>query len=128
MVAKIRRRLSYANVAVTLALVFAMAGGAFAAKKFIITSTKQISPRVIKALGAARAGGTAGSAGAGGNEGLQGERRKGRPGRRRSERRGRSVGPMGANEKWARVGQSGGLIWVGSTLLIGPPDQLAFDA
>ena len=44
-----RGRLSYANVAMTLALVFAMSGGAYAASKYVITSTKQISPKVLKA-------------------------------------------------------------------------------
>jgi hypothetical protein len=32
--------MSYANVAATMALVFAMTGGAYAAKKYVITSTK----------------------------------------------------------------------------------------
>lgn len=40
MIGFIRKRLSYANVAVTLALVFAMSGGAYAASRFVITSTK----------------------------------------------------------------------------------------
>ena len=39
---RVRRRVSYANVAATLALVFAMTGGAYAAKQYVITSTKQI--------------------------------------------------------------------------------------
>jgi hypothetical protein len=45
-----RGRLSYANVVVTLALVFAMSGGAFAAGRYLITSTKQIKPSVLKQL------------------------------------------------------------------------------
>jgi hypothetical protein len=45
-----RRRFSYANVAATLALVFAMSGGAFAAKHYLVSSTKQISPKVLKKL------------------------------------------------------------------------------
>jgi hypothetical protein len=40
MIGFIRKRLSYANVAMTLALVFAMSGGAYAARRFVITSTK----------------------------------------------------------------------------------------
>ena len=40
MIGLIRKRLTYANVAMTLALVFAMTGGAFAAKHYVITSTK----------------------------------------------------------------------------------------
>jgi hypothetical protein len=39
-----------ADVSVSLALVFAMTGGAYAARKIIITSTKQISPKVLKKL------------------------------------------------------------------------------
>lgn len=68
----IRKRLSYANVAMTLALVLAMSGGAFAANKYVVTSTKQISPKVLKALvgktgpaGPAGLAGPAGTAGAG---------------------------------------------------------------
>lgn len=45
-----RRHLTYANVAATLALVFAMSGGALAAKHYLITSTGQIKPSVLKAL------------------------------------------------------------------------------
>jgi len=45
-----RRRLSYANVAATLALVFSMSGGALAAKHYLLSSTRQISPRVLRSL------------------------------------------------------------------------------
>lgn len=45
-----QKRLTYANVVATLALVFAMSGGAIAANHYLITSTKQISPKVIKKL------------------------------------------------------------------------------
>ena len=47
MFSRIRKRLTYANVAMTMALVFAMTGGAYAAKKYVITSTKQIKPSVL---------------------------------------------------------------------------------
>ena len=66
----LRKRMTYANVALTLALVFAMTGGAYAAKKYLITSTKQISPSVLKAL-AGKAGPT-GATGAQGPQGAQG--------------------------------------------------------
>jgi hypothetical protein len=65
-------------VIATLALVFAMTGGAYAAKRYLITSTKQISPSVLKALqgkaGPAGPVGPAGAAGAGaqGPQGPQG--------------------------------------------------------
>jgi len=83
-----RRRLSYANVVATLALVFAMSGGALAANHYLINSTKQINPKVLKKLkgntgargpagpagpaGASGAAGGAGAAGAAGKEGAQG--------------------------------------------------------
>jgi hypothetical protein len=73
----VRSRLTYANVVATLALVFAMSGGALAATHYLITSKKQISPKVLKELkggaGAAGAAGTAGAAGAPGKEGAAGK-------------------------------------------------------
>ena len=81
----IRSRLTYANVAVTLALVFAMSGGALAATHYLITSTKQISPKVLKALrgrqgsaGPTGHSGANGGAGPAGKEGSQGK--EGKPG------------------------------------------------
>jgi hypothetical protein len=59
-----RMHLTPATVIATLALVFAMTGGAFAAGHYLITSTKQISPKVLKAL--------AGKNGANGAPGAQG--------------------------------------------------------
>jgi hypothetical protein len=65
-----RRRLSYANVTATLALVFAMSGGALAANHYLITSTKQINPSVLKKLtGKAGATGPGGPAGPSGPQG-----------------------------------------------------------
>ena len=74
MLSKIRKRFTYANVAMTLALVFAMTGGAYAASKYVITSTKQISPKVLKALtGKPGTKGAAGPSGATGPAGSKGE-------------------------------------------------------
>jgi hypothetical protein len=42
--------LSYANVTATLALVLAMSGGAVAANHYLINSTRQINPRVLRHL------------------------------------------------------------------------------
>jgi hypothetical protein len=74
-----RRHLNYANVVATLALVFAMSGGALAAHHYLIVSTKQIKPSVLKKLtgktgktGAAGPAGPAGGAGPQGKEGPQG--------------------------------------------------------
>jgi len=88
MFSMIRKRFTYANVAMTLALVFAMTGGAYAAKHYLITNTKQISPKVLKQLkgkngkngvngaqgvaGAAGPQGPAGAAGAKGENGANG--------------------------------------------------------
>ncbi len=73
MLQAIRSRITPSTVLATLALVFAMTGGAYAAKRYLITSTKQISPKVLKALkGANGAAGAPGAAGAGGAQGPQG--------------------------------------------------------
>jgi hypothetical protein len=85
------RRLSYANVAATLALVLSMSGGALAASHYLVNSTKQINPKVLKKLkgasgaagarGATGAAGVPGAPGAEGKQGLQGkEGKEGRPG------------------------------------------------
>jgi hypothetical protein len=88
---KLRRRLSYANITATLALLFAMSGGALAATHYVITSTKQISPKVRKELkGAQGAKGPAGPAGPAGAAGAAG-----------------SQGPAGTAQAWASVQVSG---------------------
>ena len=61
------RRLNYANVTATLALLFAMSGGALAANHYLINSTKQINPKVLRALK-----GKIGPTGPAGLRGLQG--------------------------------------------------------
>jgi hypothetical protein len=68
-----RRHLSYANVAATLALVLSMSGGALAASHYLINSTKQINPKVLKKLkGTAGPQGLQGAIGATGATGPQG--------------------------------------------------------
>ncbi|HEY1451131.1 MAG TPA: hypothetical protein VGF47_09265 [Solirubrobacteraceae bacterium] len=67
---RIRRRLSYANVVATLALLFAMSGGALAANHYLVNSTKQINPKVLKKLRGVR--GARGSTGQAGPTGAQG--------------------------------------------------------
>ncbi len=81
----IRKHLTYTNVVVTLALVFAMSGGAYAASRYVLTSTKQIKPSVLAQLkgkpGAAGAQGPTGPAGSAGPTGPQGPAgAKGEPG------------------------------------------------
>jgi hypothetical protein len=72
----IRTRINATTVVAVLALVFAMTGGAYAAKKYLITSTKQISPSVLKSLqgkaGPAGANGAQGAAGSAGPQGAAG--------------------------------------------------------
>ncbi len=68
-----RVRFTPATGIAALALVFAMSGGAWAAGKYLITSTKQIKPSVLASLkGAAGKAGKAGPAGALGPAGAQG--------------------------------------------------------
>jgi hypothetical protein len=45
-----RRHFSYANVAATLALLFAMSGGALATTHYLLNSVSQINPRVLAKL------------------------------------------------------------------------------
>src|ERR1700710_985645 len=75
-----RRRLTYANVAATMALVFSMSGGAIAANHYLVNSAKQIKPSVLKKLkgatgktGAAGAPGLTGKEGPAGKEGAAGK-------------------------------------------------------
>jgi hypothetical protein len=86
MISSVRRHLSYANVAATMALLFAMSGSALAADHFVastatakpkefgyrITSITQISPNVQAQLKGAEKPGRAGPAGATGSQGPTG--------------------------------------------------------
>jgi hypothetical protein len=83
-----RRRLSYANVVATLALVFAMSGGAIAANSYLINSTKQINPKVLKKLKGNS--GKAGPSGANGGNGATG-----------------AIGPQGPGGKEGAPGKEG---------------------
>ncbi len=88
-----RIHLSPATVIATIALVFAMTGGAYAASKYLITSTKQISPKVLKSLQ-----GKAGARGATGPQGPAGTAGTGSPG---------SQGPAGAGGSKGETGAAG---------------------
>ena len=91
MISRVRKRVTYTNVLMTLAVVFAMSGGAYAAGKFVITSTKQISPKVLKSLV-----GKTGPAGAQGKEGASGK--EGTPGKE---------GPAGKEGAPSKEGKEG---------------------
>lgn len=95
------RRPSPATVIAVIALVFALTGSAVAAKRYLITNTKQISPRALKQLvklAAAQATqGATGATGAAGKEGAAG-----------------ATGAAGAEGKEGAAGKEGS---------IGPPGQ-----
>ena len=107
----IRKRVSYTNVVLTLILVFAMSGGAYAAGRYLITSTKQISPKVLKALagksGAAGPVGAAGSAGPAGPAGPKGESGVGQPGKEGPAGPAGPTGPAGPAGPTGPQGQTG---------------------
>jgi hypothetical protein len=111
-ISAIRRRLTYANVAMTLALVFAMSGGAYAAKHYQITSTKQISPKVLKQLRGKRGpAGPAGAAGPAGPAGPMGVGAKGENGTNGAS----GVSPTGAEFKGSAHGcKEGGVEFKGA--------------
>jgi hypothetical protein len=64
-------RPSYANVAATLALIFALGGTAVAAGRYVITSARQVKPGALGLVDFSRAA-TAGLRGPRGHTGLQG--------------------------------------------------------
>jgi Collagen triple helix repeat (20 copies) len=99
----VRRHLSYSNIAATLALVFAMSGGAVAATHYLINSTKQINPKVLNALragtGTDGAKGTNGASGANGSSGPSGAQgAQGNPG---------PAGPTGNTGATGATGERG---------------------
>jgi len=100
---KRKRHLNYANVTATIALVLSMSGGALAATHYMISSTKQISPRVLKALkgnaGTTGATGPSGSVGPTGPAGAGGS--PGGIGR---------VGPTGSAGTTGAAGAAGGAL------------------
>jgi hypothetical protein len=122
----IRKRLCYANVVATLALVFAMSGGALAAGHYLLTSTSQVSPKVLKALkgkkgaagpvGAAGAQGPKGEAGANGGPGAPGA--KGEPGPK---------GETGAPGTPGTAGKEGSPWTAGGTLPAGKSETGAWE-
>ena len=112
----LRTRFGIPGIIATVALVFAMTGGAFAAK-YLITSTKQISPSVLKKLkgakgaaGAAGAQGPAGPAGAKGDAGTAGAAGKEGPQGKEGK-----AGKDGTNGKDGEPWTAGGTLPPGAT-------------
>lgn len=96
----------------TLALVFAFTGGALAASRYLINSTSQINPKVLRQLRGARGlegvPGPAGSEGKPGKEGLPGEEGKaGLEGKTGVEGRRGPEGKTGPEGKRGREGAEG---------------------
>jgi hypothetical protein len=97
-----RRRFNATAVVAVLALVLAMSGGALAAGKYLITSTKQIKPSVLAQL---RKSGPAGAKGANGTNGVQGP--AGAPGTAGKEGVPGKEGKEGVPGKEGKAGQTG---------------------
>jgi hypothetical protein len=115
----IRARINATTVAAVLALVFAMTGGALAAKKYLITSTKQISPSVLKSLQGKA--GPAGANGAQGPAGPPGAGTAGPPGPAGAAGGRGETGPAGATGPKGEKGEKG---VKGETGAIGPQGPL----
>jgi hypothetical protein len=90
---RLHNHLTYANIVATLALVFAMGGGAYAAKQYLITSTNQISPEALRAL--MRSMGPVGKQAAPDNEGPTESGPKGKKGSRGATGPTGPTGPAG---------------------------------
>lgn len=74
MISVLKQRLGIPGLIAVIALVFAMGGAAWAGQKYVITSTGQIKPSVLKQLkGAKGAKGDTGAAGATGAQGPKGD-------------------------------------------------------
>jgi hypothetical protein len=118
----IRGRVSYANIAATLAVLFAMTGGALAASKYVITSTKQIKPSVLAQIkGKSGASGKNGAAGA---QGLQGP--AGLSGAQGGRGENGANGSNGSNGADGKVGATGLRGATGATGATGPTGQTGF--
>jgi Collagen triple helix repeat (20 copies) len=123
----VRRRVSGAGVIATVALVFAMSGGAYAANRYLITSTKQISPKVLKSLkGAAGAKGANGAAGAQGAAGPAGP--TGAQGAAGAKGENGTNGIDGTDGKEGALGKEGSPWTAGGTLPSGKTETGAWSA
>ncbi|HEY3829620.1 MAG TPA: hypothetical protein VGL57_10540 [Solirubrobacteraceae bacterium] len=113
-----RMHLSPSAAIATLALVFAMSGGAYAAGRYLVTSTKQISPKVLKQLhGATGPAGAAGPAGAQGGTGPQGP--AGPVGPQGNDGPQGKEGTAGKNGEKGKEGKEGSPWTLGGTLPVG---------
>jgi hypothetical protein len=112
MLSWIGKRLTFVNVTLVVALVLATAGGAYAGNRILITSTKQISKKVIAQLkgktGPPGPAGLQGPAGPQGGQGLPGAAGKdGLPGAEGKEGKQGPQGVQGLPGKEGKEGQEG---------------------
>jgi hypothetical protein len=127
-----RKHLTYTNIMVTVAVVFAMTGGAYAASKYVINTTKQINPKVLAALkgkagangaqgpaGPVGAQGPAGAAGAKGDIGTAGA--AGPPGEKGAQGEKGTAGTNGFNGSTGAKGATGATGPTGPTGATGSP-------
>jgi hypothetical protein len=127
MFSMIRRRLCYANIVATLALLFAMSGGALAAGHYLLSSTKQISPQVLKALrGKSGTPGASGVQGPAGPQGAQGA--AGPQGPAGSQGATGETGATGATGVQGLKGETGSPWTAGGTLPAGQSETGAWSA
>lgn len=110
----VRRHFNATSVVAVIALVFAMTGGAWAAKRYLITSTKQISPSVLKSLKGAS--GKAGPAGLVGPAGPAGPPGAGTVGPAGPQGPAGATGPGGPEGKVGKEGKEGKPWTAGGTL------------
>lgn len=107
----LRRRLTYANIVATLALVLSMSGGALAAQRYLVSSTTQLDHGVVTAMkhrsgkngkrgrtGHSGPAGAPGPQGATGAQGIQGPLGAQPPGR---------TGPAGVTGEGGPTGTAG---------------------
>jgi len=123
-----RTRVNPATVLAVVALVFAMTGGAYAAKRYLISSTSQLSPKVLKELeamagksGAPGAQGPPGSAGPQGPAGPKGE--PGAPGPQGEPGKAGKAGKQGSEGKEGEAGAEGSPWTAGGTLPSGASES-----
>jgi len=115
MLKTVRRNFNATTFIAVLALVFSMAGGALAAKHYVITSTKQIKPSVRKALKGRR--GKRGPVGPQGAKGEKGD--KGDTGPQGSQGPQGNEGPRGPSNGYEAFKDSIGLLSTSSLATIG---------